>query len=148
MSNYVLTVDSQDYNLTLARTGGQGSKGNSITNAVIDASGDLQITISDASGSVVETINAGSVAFAINDVLSIHNMNDVTITAVSDGDIIQYDSDTSQFVNHTLTTSKISDVDNTNLADGTMYVYNGTTNKHTATNEINNSNTTIVGGTF
>jgi len=148
MSNYVLTVDSQDYNLTLARTGGQGSKGNSITNAVIDASGDLQITISDASGAVMETINAGSVVLALDDAISIHSMNDVTLTAISDGDIIQYDGTTSQFVNHTLTTSKISDVDNTNLADGSMYVYNGTTNKHTATNELNNSNTTITGGTF
>jgi len=146
--NYVMNIDSQDYNISLARTGGQGSKGDSITAANISADNDLLLTISDSAGNVTEVINAGSLTPSLDEVHSINAMNDVTITAVTDGDILQYDGATSQFVNHALTTSKISDVDNTNLADGAMYVYNGTTNKHTATTQISNSNTTITGGSF
>jgi hypothetical protein len=148
MSNYILNVDAQDYNIQLARTGGQGSKGNSVSNAVIDSNNDLIITISDSAGTLVETINAGSITPSLEEVTSINAMNDVTITSIADGDIIQYDGATSQFVNHTLTTAKLTDIDNTNLSDGSLYVYNGTTNKHTATNEINNANTTIIGGSF
>jgi hypothetical protein len=145
-TNYVLKVEGQDYKINLARTGGQGSRGNSVTNATIDANHDLIITISDSAGNVVETINAGSTTPSLNEVTSINAMNDVTLTAVQSGDILQHDG--TQFVNHSLTTSKIADVDNTNLADGSLYVYNGTTNKHTATTQLNNSNTTITGGSF
>jgi len=148
MSNYILNVDAQDYNIQLARTGGQGSKGNSVTNAVIDSNHNLIITVSDSAGNVVETINAGNITPSLEEVTSINAMTDVTITAVADGDILQYDASVNNFVNHSLTTSRISDVDNTNLADGAMYVYNGTTNKHTATTQISNSNTTITGGSF
>jgi len=148
MSNYILTVDSQDYNIQLARTGGQGSRGDSVTNAAINGDNDLIITLSDSSGAVSQVINAGSITPSLEEVTSVNAMTDVTITSVGEGDILQYDSDTSQFVNHTLTTSIMTDVDNTALADGALYVYNGTTNKHTATNNINNSNTTITGGSF
>jgi hypothetical protein len=144
-TNYVLKVEGQDYKINLARTGGQGSKGDTISNAVIDSNGDLLITVSDSTGAVVNTINAGSVQAAI---AGLGSLPDVTITSVQNSDILQYDSNTSKFVNHSLTTSKIADVDNTNLADGSLYVYNGTTNKHTATTQINNSNTTIIGGSF
>jgi len=147
-TNYVLKVEGQDYKLNLARTGGQGSKGDSITNAVIDSNNDLIITISDGIGNVINTINAGSITDSINDTLSIDSLVDVVITSVQDNDIIQYDSATSKFVNHSLTTSKVADIDNTNLADGALYVYDGTASKHVATTEINNSNTTITGGTF
>jgi hypothetical protein len=145
-TNYVLKVEGQDYKINLARTGGQGSRGNSVTNATIDANHDLIITISDSAGNVVETINAGNITPSLEEVTSINAMTDVTITAIQSGDILQHNG--TQFVNHSLTTSKISDVDNTNLADGSLYVYNGTTNKHTATTQINNSNTTITGGSF
>lgn len=148
MSNYILNVDAQDYNIQLARTGGQGSKGNSVTNATIDASHNLIITVSDSAGNVVETINAGNITPSLEEVTSINAMTDVTITAIADGDILQFDGSSNNFVNHSLTTSRISDVDNTNLADGSLYVYNGTTNKHTATTQLNNSNTTITGGSF
>jgi hypothetical protein len=144
-TNYVLKVEGQDYKINLARTGGQGSKGDTISNAVIDSNGDLLITVSDSTGAVVNTINAGSLQSVI---AGLGSLPDVTITSVQNNDILQYDSNTSKFVNHSLTTSKIADVDNTNLADGSLYVYNGTTNKHTATTQLNNSNTTITGGSF
>jgi hypothetical protein len=144
-TNYILKVEGQDYKLNLARTGGQGSKGDTISNAVIDSNGDLIITVSDSAGAVVSTLNAGTVQGSVE---GLNALSDVVITAVQDKDILQYDSATSKFVNHTLTTSKVADIDNTNLADGALYVYDGTTSKHVATTEINNSNTTITGGTF
>ena len=144
----ILTVDNQTYNLSLARTGGQGSKGNSVTAASIDSNNHLVITVSDSVGNVVETIDAGSMTPSMVEVISLDAMTDVTITAVQEGDFLQYDGATSQFVNHSLTTSKLSDVDNLGLADGAMYVYDGSTNKHTATTQIRNSNTTIIGGSF
>ncbi len=148
MSNYILTVDSQDYNIQLARTGGQGSKGNSVTNATIDDNHNLIITISDSTGAVVEVLNAGNITPSLEEVTSINAMTDVTITAVQDGDILQFDGNTNNFVNHSLTTHKVSDIDNTNLAEGSIYVYNETTSKHVATTQLNNSNTTILGGSF
>lgn len=59
--DYELTVNSQDYNLNLARTGGQGSRGDSISNAVINSNGDLILTVSNNAGDLVSTVNAGNV---------------------------------------------------------------------------------------
>ncbi|MDB4408510.1 hypothetical protein N9165_00385 [Akkermansiaceae bacterium] len=144
-TNYILKVEGQDYKLNLARTGGQGSKGDTISNAVIDSNGNLIITVSDSVGTVVNTLNAGSVQAYV---AGLNNLPDVEITSVQAQDVLQYDSSTSKFVNHSLTTSNVADIDNTNLTDGALYVYDGTLSKHVATTEINNSNTTIIGGSF
>jgi len=56
---YDLAFTSPELALSLSRVGGQGSKGNSVSNAQVNASGDLIITIVDASGATVQTINAG-----------------------------------------------------------------------------------------
>lgn len=146
--DYELKVDSQDYNLSLARTGGQGSRGNSVTSADINSSNELLITISDSAGTVTEVLNAGSLTPSFDGFVSIGGMSDVTLTSVQDGDIIQYDGTTSQFVNHSLTTSKIADIDNTSKADGAVLVYNDSSNKYVATTTLNNANTTIIGGSF
>lgn len=44
--------------------------------------------------------------------------------------------------------SDLSDVDVTTLGDGAILVYSGTLQKFVATNEVNNSNTKIIGGSF
>ena len=146
--DYELKVDSQDYNLALARTGGQGSRGNSVTSADINSSNELLITISDSAGTVTEVLNAGSLTPSIEEFIPINALTDVTVTAAQDGDIIQYNATSGQFVNHTLTTNKIVDIDNTNKADGAVLVYNGSNSKYAATTTINNANTTIIGGSF
>jgi len=73
---------------------------------------------------------------------------DVDYDVVSDGDFIIYSAEDQQFTTHTFTTSSISDIDNTNKTDGALLVYNGTTEKYTATTSINNANTSIIGGSF
>jgi len=58
-NNYALTSTSQDVNLTLSRTGGQGAKGDSITNASIDSNGDFHVIISNSAGQQVQDVNLG-----------------------------------------------------------------------------------------
>jgi hypothetical protein len=58
-NQYTLNTTAQDVNLSLSRTGGQGTKGDSITNAYIDSNNDFIIEISNASGTVVQTVNVG-----------------------------------------------------------------------------------------
>ena len=62
-NNYALTSTSQDVNLTLSRTGGQGAKGDSITNASIDSNGDFHVIISNSAGQQVQDVNLGGANF-------------------------------------------------------------------------------------
>ena len=59
MSNYNLTVSPASVSVSLSRTGGQGAKGDSITNAYIDGSNDFHVVISNAASEVVSDINLG-----------------------------------------------------------------------------------------
>jgi hypothetical protein len=49
---------------------------------------------------------------------------------------------------NTMSLSQLTDIDLTNLGDGSMLIYNGTTNKFVSNVEINNSSTSIIGGSF
>lgn len=62
MSTYSIAVNGTGYDLSLSRTGGQGSKGDSITNVYVDANENLLVDISDSAGNVVSTVNLGSIA--------------------------------------------------------------------------------------
>jgi hypothetical protein len=137
-------VQNVDHKISLSRTGGQGAKGDSVSRVYINSESDLIVEISNGVGDLIETINAGNI-FADAD---LGELNDVLITDVQDGDIIRYEAETQTYVNHRLTTTSVSDIDNTNRADGSVLVYNGTTQKYTATNTIENENTTVLGGTF
>ena len=143
-NNITISVDNTDHVVSLSRTGGQGAKGDSISNAYINADSDFIVEISNSVGDVVETINAGNI-FADAD---LDEINDVSITNIQDGDFIRYESDTQTYVNHQLTTTSVSDIDNTNKTDGALLVYNGTNEKYTATATLDNVNTSIIGGTF
>jgi len=57
--SYNLTLNNQQLQLSLARTGGQGTKGDSITSASIDSNGDFHVIISNAAGQQVQDINLG-----------------------------------------------------------------------------------------
>jgi hypothetical protein len=58
-NQYALNTVTQDINLSLSRTGGQGTQGNSISNAYLDSNNDFIIEISNAAGTVVQTVNVG-----------------------------------------------------------------------------------------
>lgn len=143
-NNITISVDSTDHVVSLSRTGGQGAKGDSISNAYINADSDFIVEISNSVGDIVETINAGNI-FADAD---LDEINDVSITNIQDGDYIAYDAATQTYVNHQLTTAKVTDIDNTNKTDGALLVYNGQNQKYTATATLDNVNTSIIGGTF
>jgi intein/homing endonuclease len=139
----VTKVVRPEYSVSLARTGGQGSKGDTIQDVYIAENGDLVVELLTSSGQVT-TIIAGNIkeSLALNDLL------DVEIVEVEEGDYLVYDASTSKYRNHKLTTSKVTDIDNTAKTDGALLIYNGSTGKYTATNQLNNPNTLIVGGNF
>jgi hypothetical protein len=56
---YNLTLNNQQYQMSLARTGGQGTKGDSVTSVTMNEDGDLIVVISNANGDVVSTTNVG-----------------------------------------------------------------------------------------
>jgi len=65
-NEYTLNTTSQAINLSLARTGGQGSKGDSITDAYLDGNNDFIVEISNSAGVVVQTLNIGGGTIAGN----------------------------------------------------------------------------------
>lgn len=129
-------VTSPSYQVSLSRTGGQGSKGDTITDAYFDVNKNLIIEVTNSSGEV-STINAGN----LNSAISLRDIGGVTVSNASEGDLLVYSETSSTFENHKLTTTNLIDIDNTSVANGAVLVYNGTTTKYTAT-------TTILGGTF
>ena len=138
-----ISLDKTEYSVSLARTGGQGSKGDTITNVYFDENKNLLVEVTNSSGEVT-IINAGSVIenFQLSDLI------DVVITDVKDGDYLAYDAATQTYKNYQLTTTRLSDVDNSARQDGSVLVYNSTSSKYVATNQLNNPNTLIVGGNF
>ena len=142
MTNYTTTIGVNEFKLSLSRTGGQGSKGDSVTSAETRG-GELIFTITRADGTTYES-NAG----AIGGAFSLDNLGDVTIETPSEGDVVIYDAVESEWKNHQLTTSKVLDIDNTNKEDGAVLVYDNTANKYQATNRIEKQTTHIIGGSF
>ena len=142
MTDYTMTVEQPVFTMSLSRTGGQGSKGDSVTNAQV-ISGEIIFTITKRDGTTYE-VNAGT----IPETLTLEDMTDVEITTAQDGDIISYDVTSAKFTNHQLTTSNVSDVDNTNKVDGAVLVYDNAAQKYQATNRIEKQTTQIIGGSF
>ena len=135
-------TDIREYSVTLSRTGGQGSKGDSVTGALIDNDGNLIITVTAANGTTTE-INAGN----LESNLQLNDLQGFTITNPEVGDTFLY-GDTNTFENHKLTTSKLLDIDNTGKEDGATFVYDATAGKYQATNRIEKQTTHIIGGSF
>ena len=143
-NNITISVATTDHSVSLSRTGGQGTKGDSVERIYFDSDKNLLVDIVNSAGDLVETINAGS----IKERIDLIDLLDVDYSSIADNDFIIYEAETQRFTTHTFTTTSISDIDNTNKTDGALLVYNGTTNKYTATTEIENPNTSIIGGSF
>lgn len=178
-TNTVVDVTAPAHEISLSRTGGQGAKGDGVTDAYITQDNHLVLVISNSAGDVIEEVDVGdlsaSLFFDLNDltdvtinltgagyVLAYNNttnkwtsrklattdLSDVAITAIGENHILAYDNVAKKFKNHKLTTARLSNVDETALTDGALLVYNGTTAKYVATTQIENNNTTIIGGSF
>ena len=142
-----ISVVPTSHALSLSRTGGQGSQGNSISGAEVNASNELIITISDSAGTVVNTINAGEIDISGN-TITLDDLQDVDASAVDNGDTIVYNSSTSRWTTRKSSTDDISDIDNSLRAEGAILVYDSTTSKYKSTQLLNSSGTQIIGGTF
>jgi len=136
-------VTTSEYATSLSRVGGQGSKGDSVTNAIVDSNTDLIITITKADGTTSE-INAGN----LEAVIGVADFADFELSNLTEGEIFIYDGTAEKWKNHQLTTSKVLDIDNTNKTDGAVLLYDGTSNKYKATTQLDNENTFIIGGSF
>jgi len=143
-NNISISVSNTENSISLSRTGGQGAKGDSVDRIYFDSEKNLLVDIVNSAGTLIETINAGS----LKERIDLIDLLDVDYSSVADGEFIVYEAGTQKFTTHTFTTTSVSDIDNTNKTDGALLVYNGTTNKYTATTEIENPNTSIIGGSF
>jgi len=137
-------VTTTEYATSLSRVGGQGSKGDSISNVTLNANSEIVVTVSTSAGLVLNTYNLGTLAGTIN----LDELEDVSLAGIIDGQVIQYDSETSTYVPHTLTTTSMTDIDNTNKTDGAVLLYDGVSSKYKATTQLNNANTYMIGGSF
>ncbi len=140
---YKLTTKQNKLEVSLARTGGQGSKGDSVNNVYINEEGDLIVEVVNSAGAVT-TFVAGNV----NSNTGLSDLIDVTINSLADGDYLAYEAASSNYKNYRLTTSRVRDIDNTNRQDGSLLVYNSGTAHYVATNQLNNSNLIITGGNY
>ena len=95
-NEYKVSLDSTEHKVSLSRTGTQGAKGDSISSVTLDASNHLIVTIVDGVGNVVQTIDAGLIEVTN---YAIGNANDVSLTDITDGEILRWDG--SDFVNNT-----------------------------------------------
>jgi chemotaxis protein histidine kinase CheA len=59
MTAYTVSVNNNQFSLNATGVGAQGTQGNSVSNAYLDSNNDFIIEISNASGTVVQTINVG-----------------------------------------------------------------------------------------
>jgi hypothetical protein len=143
MTDYTMTVEQPAFTMSLSRTGGQGSKGDSVSNAVINSDADLMVTITRADGTTYE-VNAGNLETTID----LGDLNDFDINNSQPGDFLTYEDSLGKYQNHQLTTSKVLDIDNTNKEDGAVLVYDNTAQKYQATNRIEKQTTHIIGGSF
>jgi dipeptidyl aminopeptidase/acylaminoacyl peptidase len=156
MSQYNVTVSNNNINITatpvehsisLSRTGGQGTQGNSISNAVVNASNELIITIVDSGNNVVNTINAG-VIDTDGSSIELDTLLDVDATAPADGDALHYETTTSRWTTRKTSTDDISDIDNAGKTEGAVLLYDAASSKYKSTRLLNSSGTQIIGGTF
>lgn len=145
VNNNTITVDtsSVSYAVSQSRTGGQGTKGDSITNAAINNDGNLIVTITRADGTTYD-VDAGNIESNIQ----LTDLDEITLTNTQDGDVLIWNAADGEFQNHQLTTSKLLDVDNTNRADGALLVYDSTAQKYQATTRIEKATTTVTGGNY
>ncbi len=139
----VTEVDKLEYLVSLARTGGQGSRGDAITNVYVDEDQHLIVETTNSAG-IVTVFDAGDVEAD----LLFSSLADINLTDLQPNDYIAYDSSTQVFRNYQLTTSRLLDVDNNDRTDGSLLVFKENDNKYVATSLLNNPNTIITGGHF
>ena len=97
---------------------------------------------SSAQSTQVAASNPASATAELRDLVNVETAN------VQANDTLRYDEVEAQWLPHTLTTTSLADVDNTNVSDGSVFVYDSSTQKYVATNDVANENLVIKGGSY
>ena len=128
-SNITATLAQSTQTLSLARTGGQGSKGDSISNVYVDGSNNLLVDISNSGGDLLETINVGNIDLLITSAVNaqvdaaVGNGENTYITVSLSGETDAFDFTVE------LPMAGITDVEVAGLSDGKVLAFNSTSSK-------------------
>lgn len=102
-TSHATSVSPVQYEVSLSRTGGQGSKGDSVQSMAVANDGSVTLTIVNAAGATT-TSNIGSI-FGASGGFNLASLGDTTITSVASGEILKYNG--SAYVNNTLAEADI-----------------------------------------
>ena len=108
-NNITVTAAPVSYALSLSRTGGQGSKGDSVQSMAVASDGTITATIVTAAGATT-TSNIGSI-FGSAGGFNLASLSDTNISSVSTGEVLKWDG--SDFVNNTLVEADIQSASTT-----------------------------------
>src|SRR6056300_1710814 len=90
---YNLTLNNQQMQLSLARTGGQGTKGDSVSSVTMDSNGDLIVVIIDAAGNQVSSTNVGGSAYIAATEAIYDNFDDRYLGVKASAPLVDNDGD-------------------------------------------------------
>jgi len=113
------------YSISLSRTGGQGSKGDSISNIYVNEANDFLVDISDSAGNLLQTVDVGNIDTLIQDGVS--EALDTAITGGSNTYITVAKTDGSFDFVAQVPISGLIDVDLTAVSDEDYLRYNSGT---------------------
>jgi hypothetical protein len=129
LSNNSIVIDSTNtnYEVTLARTGGQGSKGDSVVSAYVGVDNHLFIVIADGAGNIIEEIDAGNTLGSIN--IGLNELNDVAINILGEGYFLIYNATANRWESKAVKVKDLSDVEVTTYTENDVLLYNAVDSK-------------------
>jgi len=102
-TSHATSVSPVQYEVSLSRTGGQGSKGDSVQSMNVAADGTITATIVDSAGATT-TSNVGSI-FGSSGGFNLASLSDTAITSISSGEVLKWNG--SAFINNTFAEADI-----------------------------------------
>jgi len=131
-----VNIVSPNHSVSLSRTGGQGAKGDSITDVYV-TEGILYVEVSNSAGDVVDTINAGDFSEIIRANIVVGNLSDVTISGLSTDQILRYNSVSGDWENYSLTDDFYTETEVDSLLSGKSDVGHTHDDRYYTETEVN-----------
>jgi hypothetical protein len=118
---YSISVLNNTYEVSLSRTGGQGSKGDSVSSVYVGVNNHLFIVISDGAGNVIEEYDAGDINANIQ--VAIDDLSDVSINFLGEDYFLGYNSTANRWESKTISVGDLSDVTISSIADNDLLAW-------------------------